>query len=136
MTEAGQVGLARVERAAPLRRIAQAPVRDGDRGDRDHVGMRVGAVDRGAGAGIAGAASRVGAVRPAVPRREEHVGARRNETAGDLVERVVGIGAVIFRRADRRVVQAVEQPPAVVDHPTAGRGAHPLDQVRKCGDAV
>src|SRR5438445_57095 len=52
--------------------------------------MGVGAVDRGPGARIALAAPRVGAVGPAVPRREEHVGARRDEGTGDLVERMVG----------------------------------------------
>ena len=97
MTEACEVGLTRVERAGPLRRIAQAPVSDGDGGHADDVGMRVRAVDRSAGAGIAAAAPLVGAVRAAVPRREEHVRARRDEGAGDLVERVVGIGAVVLR---------------------------------------
>src|SRR5438445_403787 len=83
-SEAREVGLAGVERAGPLRRIAQAPVCDGDGGHADDSGMRVRAVDRRAGAGIAGAAPLVGAVRAAIPRCEEHVSARRDEGAAEL----------------------------------------------------
>src|SRR5438093_13538276 len=90
------------------------------------IGMGVRTVDRGPGAGVAGAAPPVGAVGAAVPRREEHVGARRDEGAGDLIERMVGIGAVILRRADRGVARAVEQPPAVVDYPPPRRAVYPL----------
>src|SRR5438093_6217930 len=50
------------------------------------IGMGVRTVDRGPGAGVAGAAPPVGAVGAAVPRREEHVGARRDEGAGDRSE--------------------------------------------------
>src|SRR5439155_1076248 len=56
VTEAGEVGFARVEGAGPLRRIPQAAVSNGDGSHSEDVGMSVRAVDRGARAGIAGAA--------------------------------------------------------------------------------
>ena len=136
MAEAREVGFARVERARPLRRIPQAPVRDGDGGHGKHVGMGVRAVDRGPGARIASATPLVGAVGAAVAGGEEYVCARRDEGTGDLVERMVGIGAVVLRGADRRVARAVEQPPAIVDHPPTRRGVHPLHQVRERSDGV
>src|SRR5439155_19373418 len=113
VTQPREIGFTRVERAGPLRRIAEAPLRDGDRGYGHDVRMGVRAVDRGSGAGIARATPPIGAVGAAIPGREEHVRAGRDERAGNLIERMVGIGGVVLRRADGCVAGAVEQPPAV-----------------------
>ena len=136
MAEAGEVRLAGVEPSRSLRRIAEASIGDGDGGDGDDVGMGIRAVDALARTGVGGAAAVVGAGLAAVARGEEHVGARRDQAAGDLIERMVGVGAVVLGRADRGVFGAVEHPPAVVHHPAARIRVHPFDEVGEGGDRV
>src|SRR5947199_2891158 len=108
VAEAGEVRFAGVEPARSLRRITEAAIGDRDGGDGDDVGMGIRAVDALAWTGVGGAAAAVGAGLAAVARGEEHVGARRDQATGDLIERMVGVGAVVLRRADRHVLGAVE----------------------------
>src|SRR6266702_2195645 len=136
MTQPGEVRFAGVEAPGALRRIPQAAVGDGHGGHGDHVGMRVRSVDALPWTGVARATPLVWTRDPAVAGREEHVRAGGDEAAGDLVEQIVGVGAVVLGRADRRVARPVEQPPTVVHHPASRQRVHPLDQIRERADRI